>query len=249
MFSLDLPQGIVLLITDQPSAPADFFLHKTLHQNLKYNTDASLTKATILSVSEGLARWKSIASKSNLNLDHHLTAQPPTLEFIDVLSHIGVPFSASQTQAETATPSLKPIFDVFSASLSKHPAAEHIVILDDITTLEWIGFELLDVMRFVRALRAACIKANATLFVRHHRLSDEPDDLFRHLYQLCTYHLEVRGLASGRSGAVSGEIALHPGPATTPKDVNIIPRSRAVQYRLTDANAVYFEKGTAVAVT
>ena len=52
----------------------------------------------------------------------------------------------------------------------------------------------------------ALVQANATLFVRHHRLSDEPDDLFRHLYQLCTYHLEVRGLASGRSGAVSGEV-------------------------------------------
>jgi hypothetical protein len=64
MFSLDLPRGILLLITDQRSAPADFFLHKTLYQNLKNNTDASLTKVTILSVSEGLARWKSIASKS-----------------------------------------------------------------------------------------------------------------------------------------------------------------------------------------
>ena len=57
---------------------------------------------------------------------------------------------------------------------------------------------------------ALAVQANATLFVRHHRLSDEPDDLFRHLYQLCTYHLEVRGLASGRSGAVSGEVRHFP---------------------------------------
>ena len=65
MFSaLDLPHGISLLITDQRSAPADFFLHKTLYQNLKNNTDSSLNKVTILSVSEDLARWKSIASKS-----------------------------------------------------------------------------------------------------------------------------------------------------------------------------------------
>lgn len=57
------------------------------------------------------------------------------------------------------------------------------------------------------------VQANATLLVRHHRLSDEPDDLFRHLYQLCTYHLEVRGLASGRSGAVSGEVRRPPLPS------------------------------------
>jgi hypothetical protein len=101
----------------------------------------------------------------NLNLDHHLTAQPPTLEFINVLSHVSVPLSAttpgqhpSQHQAKTATPSLKPILDLLSESLGKHPSAEHSVILDDITTLEWIGFELLDVMRFARALRALCVK-------------------------------------------------------------------------------------------
>jgi len=245
-FPFNLPQGIVLLITDQLSAPADFLLHKFLYQHLKQenNTDASLTKAVILSVSEGLARWTAVAARSNLNLDRHLTSQPPSLEFIDLFSHI------QPVQADTTSPPLKPIFDLISESLSKqeYESTTHLVILDDITTLEWIGFRQLDVMRFARALRALCVKSNATLIVRHHRLSDEPDDLFTHLYQLCTYHLEVRGLASGRSGSVSGEIALHPGPATIPKDVNIIPRSRAMQYRLTDASAVFFEKGTGVAV-
>ena len=65
-FPFNLPQGIVLLITDQLSSPADFLLHKYLYQHLKKQnkTDASLTKATILSVSEGLARWKAVASRS-----------------------------------------------------------------------------------------------------------------------------------------------------------------------------------------
>ena len=55
-------------------------------------------------------------------------------------------------------------------------------------------------------------QSNATLVIRHHRVSNddddgnEPDELFSHLYQVCTYHLEVRGLASGRSGSVSGEV-------------------------------------------
>jgi hypothetical protein len=33
---------------------------------------------------------------------------------------------------------------------------EKLVIVDDISTLEWIGFSLLDVSRFVRALVAVC---------------------------------------------------------------------------------------------
>ena len=55
------------------------------------------------------------------------------------------------------------ILDLLSGSLGKHPSAEHSVILDDITTLEWIGFGLLDVMRFARALRAVCVKVCFTL--------------------------------------------------------------------------------------
>ena len=36
-----------------------------------------------------------------------------------------------------------------------------LVILDDVSVLEWIGFSLVDVVRFVRALRAACLKVRA----------------------------------------------------------------------------------------
>jgi hypothetical protein len=112
-----------------------------------------------------------------------------------------------------------------------------------------------------------CIKANATLIVRHHLTTpDEIDDLFRHLLQISTYHLEVRSLASGRSGAVSGEvpcsklvaifefadgsaqIALHACPSTTDNQVHLLPRSSALQYRLTDTGAVFFERGTGAAV-
>lgn len=70
------------------------------------------------------------------------------------------------------------------------------------STLDWIGFPLLELSRFLRALWAVCLKACATKStrytasdlttllgegVRHHK----PDDLFRHLLQICTY-LEIR---------------------------------------------------------
>lgn len=50
-----------LLITDELAAPADFLLHRILGTHLK---DAKRTKLVVLSVSEGLARWKAISAKS-----------------------------------------------------------------------------------------------------------------------------------------------------------------------------------------
>jgi hypothetical protein len=57
----DLPQKLILLITDTFPSPASFLLHKALASHLK--TPLS-TSTTIVSVSEDLARWKAIASRS-----------------------------------------------------------------------------------------------------------------------------------------------------------------------------------------
>lgn len=144
--------------------------------------------------------------------------------------------------------------------------------------------------------------------MRHHLLSpEEPDELFRSLYQLCASYIEVRPLASGRSGAVSGEVSsllpiytsmvlfaalptpkpptvisapqtsypsvlrfpihgtsvvltslilqvsLYPGPsymlsASISSHSHLIPRDKALQYRLTDTGATFFERGTGGAV-
>jgi len=57
----NLPDGILLLITDELSSPADFLLHQSLITHLKETKNA---KAIILSVSEEFARWQAIAMKS-----------------------------------------------------------------------------------------------------------------------------------------------------------------------------------------
>jgi len=95
-------------------------------------------------------------------------------------------------------------------------------------------------------------QANATLLVRHHVLSigAEPalDDVFRALHAMCTYHMEVLPLASGRSGTVSGQVALHAGVGVPRGGVRLLPRSVALQYKLTDGGAVFFERGTGAGV-
>ena len=56
-----LPEGVLLLITDALSAPANFLLHRTLAAYMKDRKDA---KCVILSVSEDITRWKALAAKS-----------------------------------------------------------------------------------------------------------------------------------------------------------------------------------------
>jgi hypothetical protein len=57
----DLPEGIMLVISDELGAPGDFLLHRALASHLK---DRKKTKAIVLSVAEGLSRWKALAFKS-----------------------------------------------------------------------------------------------------------------------------------------------------------------------------------------
>ncbi|KAJ3898955.1 hypothetical protein F5879DRAFT_811735, partial [Lentinula edodes] len=122
-----------------------------------------------------------------------------------------------------------------------------IIILDDITTLHWTGLASpLELGRFCRALRGLCVKNEAVLVIRHHVLSDKEasgDALFRSLHALCTYHMDIQPLTSGRSGVVSGQIALHQGPNSIHQGPATTSKKTALQYKLTDTSAVYFERG------
>ncbi|TFY77892.1 hypothetical protein EWM64_g6116 [Hericium alpestre] len=231
--------GQLLLITDELGSPADFVLHNLLAVHLK---DKQNARCVLLSVSESLARWKAIAARSNINLAQKI--DEGALVFVDVTTELG-------RRAPAKSPSsLRPLFDRVQSSIGTSSEDRTLVILDDIATLEWTGHPALVITRFARALVSLCAKNGAALVVRHHVVSaEEPDELFRALRQLCAYHAEVRALASGRSGAVSGEVALHAGASLGGRTgVALIPREQAVQYRLTDSSAVFFQRGTGQAV-
>ncbi|KAG2342813.1 hypothetical protein BDR05DRAFT_885305 [Suillus weaverae] len=231
----------LLLITDQLLAPADFLLHRFLHLHLKQSKTA---KCIVLAVSESLERCKSVASKANTNVPHN-----ESFQFLDVFDQF--PPLQDRGEGHTNDISLKCIYDLLSVKLSDSRTNGQIplVILDDITSLEWLGVSLVDLSRFVRALRTLCVKMDAALVIRHHIVTPpEPDALLRHLLQLCTYHIEVRPLSSGRSGAVSGEICVHLGPSMKDTNEHVISRASALQYRLTESSAVFFDKGTSTGV-
>ncbi|TFK53803.1 hypothetical protein OE88DRAFT_1711625 [Heliocybe sulcata] len=236
--------GNVILITDQLPSPADFLLHRTLASHFKDHKNA---RCIILSVSESISRWKAIASRVAVNVAALL--ESGSLTFLDL-----VPDTQPQLGSSDPTrPALRPIMNEIRSLLQQagdaHAHEPVLILLDDISVLEWIGYTVHELANFLRALAALARKQNILLVIRQHIVTpDAPEDLLRLLLQLCAYHIDVRPLSSGRSGAVSGEISLYPGPWNGTSHAMTVPRHRAVQYRLTDAAAVYFEKGTGHAV-
>ena len=150
-----------------------------------------------------------------MNLQLHIDSG--ALEFIDVLAEV-------QQIDANLTSVLHEMLRRVQTYIEIAQDASPLVILDDISMLEWIGLPMLEIQRFVRALRAVSLKvwflsslpslciellrqANATLVIRHHIVTtNEPDVLLRHVLQVSTYPLQVRPLATGKSGAVSGEV-------------------------------------------
>ena len=54
---------------------------------------------------------------------------------------------------------MRSVYDAICNALERlGDDGDTMVILDDITSLEWIGFPQLDLIRFSRALRSLCFK-------------------------------------------------------------------------------------------
>lgn len=156
--------GEILLLTDQLFSPADFMLHQLLQTQLKGRSDS---RCIILSTSNDFVHWKTIASKAvcgkrcwiiyadfecgsvqNMNLEQNISAN--LLTFVDVMSII--PSSLN---------TMKPLYDHLNRILKgiDSPTLAHtLVVLDDISTLEWIGVPVPELCRFTRALCSLCKK-------------------------------------------------------------------------------------------
>jgi Elongation complex protein 6 len=271
------PPGQFLLITDHLASPADFILHRALALQLKpVNSNSHRPRVILVSVASDFAHWCAIASKSNINLKQHMTAG--SLTYIDGLSlsvyqspklpdshnvdkdgYLRCPplFAAGNGES-----SLKALYDIIARLLRYNSddtiSQNMMIIMDDITLLELIGVPSITITRFIRAARALCCRHTSALVIRAH-CSPSPSaelgmpfdsDLLRVLVDVCHAHIEVRPLASGRSGAVSGEIAVQTGGLTLngPEGEAGMGRKGSIQYRLNDGGVVYFQKGMGAGV-
>ncbi|KAI0686750.1 hypothetical protein BC835DRAFT_1378697 [Cytidiella melzeri] len=228
----------MLLVTDELASPADFILHSNLAAHLK----DSDSRCVVLSASENVLRWKAIASKSSLNVPSMVSKG--SLVFVDIEAEL-------EQSGSTEQPSLRAIFDRTVAHFADEARSllRTLLVVDDLSILEWIGFSTQEVCRFARALCAACNNTDTSLIIRYHVVTPgNPDELLRLLFQLCAYRLDVFPLSTGRSGSVSGQISLYPGPGGTELALKTIPRSKALLYRLTDTGFTLFQRGTGSSV-
>ncbi|KAF8754535.1 Elongation complex protein 6 [Rhizoctonia solani] len=250
-----VPQiGQVLLITDTPASSAQFLVQAVLQSQLKREGEASAnTRACVLvSVDHDFAHISAVAARSNLNLSHCIRDR--TLVYVDALTQAPQPLgdladgvSAPDDRHTTAgivtcpplATSLRPLYDVIQQALEQlSPSATgKLLILSDVSSLEWIGIPATEV-------------SSGVVILYHSPSRDLPieSDVFRNLLTGCDVHAEVRELSSGLSSAVSGEVALHPGFTAPDPHFVPIPRERALQYRLTDAGVIWFDRGTSAGV-
>ncbi|KAL1673731.1 hypothetical protein EV122DRAFT_222053, partial [Schizophyllum commune] len=236
----ELPEEVCLILTDELASPADFYLYSTVSQRLK-----SGRRVLVVSAADDLARWKAVAGKSGVNLAQHSASK--AFEYYDVSAELD---RILESVDQDGVPPLRALYDAIVDRLALQEAPS-LIILDALSELLWLGLPEKDARLFVRALRALCLKNHTGLIIRLHKTADgEHDELLAFLTQLCHFRLDVCPLASGRSGLVSGEIVLRRGASCFVQHMHVktIPRSSALQYRLSDYSAMYFEKGTDRAV-
>jgi len=97
-------------------------------------------------------------SLQNLNLTQ--LSNSGSLHFIDVVPMLGSPENPDSFR--TLFEQVNTVLD--ATETSTEPT---LVILDDITTLEWIGYSALAATRFCRALRALCLKVRSWIAFPH----------------------------------------------------------------------------------
>lgn len=100
--------------------------------------------------------------------------------------------------------------------------------------------------------------------IRYHSTSPaKPPPVLQHLMEICHYHISVNSLASGRSGAVNGEVSasfpllvvlpsdlankasFSAGPILEDKHFVGRPRAQALHYRVEASGFKFFDRGTA----
>jgi len=99
--------------------------------------------------------FNALSVSQNLNLTHHI--EVGSLEFVDVLPEV----QPTPDRREN----LQILIERVQVCLDHAAGCPALIILDDISTLDWIGFPLQELSRFLRALRAACLKVRAITFM------------------------------------------------------------------------------------
>ncbi|KAI5481180.1 UPF0405 domain protein [Pseudohyphozyma bogoriensis] len=217
-----LPAGLFLLITDALEAPGTFLLS---HFVAKAVRDGRRT--VFLGLSQSFDHYSAILKKTGVQL--------ATARDKGVFTYIDAPPTSHDT--------LRLLSDALIPALEG--AEQPLVVIDDVSSLQWSGQSVQDVARFVAGLRAVISNVGGSLVVLQHGddlASPDSDDsaLFRRLFQRSDLWLHTTVLSS----QTRGELAIHRGPALA-EDWGVVDRSgaTALQYKLEEGGAVFHVKG------
>ncbi|KAG9000328.1 hypothetical protein FRB95_013112 [Tulasnella sp. JGI-2019a] len=255
--------GTTLLITDDLNSPAEFLLHVILSAHCSGSSQSAATIVT----SKASAHWRDIALRMGSKASQRLASGG--VKFVDPAALlIHEPSAADGPKTPSPDWLLEKIFASLVEDCAAFPCSNGnagLIILDDLNSLEWIGCSELNVVRFLRGVQALARKVcpiwlkdcrhttdnqvipqNTRFLVVLLHIVASPESLrtFRHLVESCGVHIQVDGLVSGRSGAVSGEISVHPGHRLQDPHFAPRPKSNALHYRLNFSGPEYFDRGT-----
>ncbi|KAF8337489.1 uncharacterized protein EI90DRAFT_2657739 [Cantharellus anzutake] len=214
---LDAPRGAAILITDQLGSPAEFLLCHTIVSSLNEGVACIL-----VSTSNDLHHWSAITSRSLKNIQTYIDSKKFT--FIDGASIVATEFNIDGASGNGSSRSSGPLKQIYSritesindlVTLGVAGGRPPILLLDDMSTLEWIGINQVDILRLYRAVIALCRKHDVSVIVLHHTISpDSPSPILIYLLKISHSIMDVVPFASGRSGAVSGEVRLGQIPSS-----------------------------------
>ncbi|KAG9286108.1 hypothetical protein G9A89_000168, partial [Geosiphon pyriformis] len=251
------PAGSSILITDTAVTSGDFLLHHFIVNQIKSGRHivligfaqiaghyiaigrklgVNLTQAhekSTFSFIDGLTSLFSTSLKSRDTKDTITTS---------ILANPTTPISTSSSSSTSLNDIYKIIKDVINMR-HKDVNSHLVLIFDDLSVLVYAGYPVRDIMEFFKACRILCEKYNGSLITLIHDdpeafLSEDttktiPENIFiKSLQYQSEYILAVRGLGTGFSRDVSGELTIARGPRNFDRSY----RPNTLQYKILDNN-------------
>ncbi|CAG8481307.1 6139_t:CDS:2 [Funneliformis mosseae] len=264
-----LPSKRSILITDTLSASGNFLIHHFIVNQVK-----SDKHVVLVGLSQIFNHYLTIGRKLGVNLT--LATQKGAFSFIDGLTSLysqtdgfskststtitkptAVLTCSTRTSSMSTSPISKELLQNFYKVIKQTIVARHssiddtrvCLIFDDLSILLYVGFNVRDILEFVKACRMLIEKYNGSLIILIHAdedvspssIDDELDQeiFLKSLIYQSEYLLSVRGLGSGFSRDVSGEITMARGPKNQDKWF----RPSTLHYKALDNNVQFFAKG------
>ncbi|RIA88228.1 hypothetical protein C1645_775563 [Glomus cerebriforme] len=249
------PNKKSILITDTLSASGNFLIHHFIVNQIK-----SDKHVVLVGFSQIFNHYLIIGRKLGVNLT--LASQKGLFSFIDGLTSLYSQTDSKQTSVLTpnslsdspiSKESLQNFYKIIKQIIeTRHSSINDsriCLIFDDLSVLIYSGFNIKDILEFVKACRMMIEKYNGSLVMLIHADEDvsqsSPDDeldqeiFLKSLIYQSEYLLSVRGLGSGFSKDVSGEITIARGPRNHDK----LFRPSTLHYKILDNNVQFFVKG------